>query len=80
VEAESAIEGGVEALGEVVNALGRAMEEHGDAGFSVTDGQAGEALTGLKELEAGGAVKAMLIGGEVLGDLMLSFGDELGGG
>ena len=72
--------GGLETEGEVVEALGLAVEERGDAGFGAADGQAGEALVGLKELEAGGALETVGLVGEVLGDLVLGFGDELGGG
>ena len=60
--------------------MGGAMKEHGDAGFGAANGQAREALVGMQELEPGCAFETMLIGGEVFGDLVLGFGDELGGG
>ena len=56
------------------------MEKRGDTGFGAADGYAGEALAGLEELETGGAVKAMRLVGKVLGDFVLSFSDEFGGG
>ncbi len=71
---------GFKAEGEFVEALGEAVEKRGDARLRSADGQAGEALAGLQELEAGGALKAVGVGGEMLGDLVLGFGDELGGG
>ena len=58
----------------------RAMQKRGDARLGAADGQAGEALAGLEELEAGGAVKAVRLSGEMLGDVVLGLGDELGGG
>ena len=73
-------EGGFRAEGEVVEALGLAVQKRGDAGLGAADGQAGEALAGLQELEAGGAFETVGLVGEVLGDLVLGFGDELGGG
>ncbi len=56
------------------------MQERGDARLGAADGQTGEALAGLQELEAGGAVEAVRVGGDMLGDLVLGLGDELGGG
>ena len=56
------------------------MQKRGDARLGAADGQAGEALAGLQELEAGGALEAVGVGGEMLGDLVLGLGDELGGG
>ena len=73
-------EGGFQTEGKVVESLGLAVEERGDSGFGAADGDAGEALAGLEELEAGGAFEAVRLIGEVLGDLVLSFSDELGGG
>jgi len=79
-KAKRAVERRVEALGEVVDALGEAMEKHGDAALGAVGRRgAGEALPGLEKLEACGALEAMLIRGEVLGDLVLRLGDELGG-
>jgi hypothetical protein len=43
-------------------------------------GNAREALAGLQKLKARGAFQAMRLRGEVLGDLVLRLGDELGGG
>ncbi len=68
------------AKAEVVKALGLAVQERGDARLGAADGQAVEALAGLKELEAGGALETVGVGGDVLGELVLGFGDELGGG
>ena len=79
-KAELGGEGGFNAEGEVVEALGVAVEERGDAGLGAGDGQVGEALAGLQELEADGAGKTVELGGQVLGDFVLGFGDELGGG
>ena len=78
--AELGGERGFEAKGEVVEALGLAVNERGDARFGAADGQAGEALVGLQKLEAGGAFETVGLVGEMLGDLVLGFGDELGGG
>ncbi len=80
-EAESVVKRRVEALGQVVDALGGAMKEGGDTGFcAVGRGGPRETLASLQELEAGGAVKPVRLLGEVLGDLVLGLGDELGGG
>ena len=78
--AELGGEGRLQPEGEVVDALGLAMQERGDAGLGAADGHAGEALTGLEKLEARGTFEAVLLVGQVLGDLVLGFGDELGGG
>src|SRR5580698_426511 len=79
-KANGLIKSGVESLGEIVDALGGSMEEHGDAGFGAADWQSCEALACLKELESRGALDALIVSGEVLGDLVLGLGDELGGG
>ena len=73
-------EGGFAAEAEVVEALGLAVEERGDAGLGATDGDTGEALARLEKLKAGGAFEAVLLVGEVLGDFVLGFCDEFGGG
>ena len=69
-----------EALGGIVEALGEPVKKGGDAGFGAGDGNAGEALAGLEELEAAGAFQAGIEAGEVVGDAVLGLGDELGGG
>ena len=78
--AELGGEGGFETEGEVVEALGLAVEQGGDTRLGAADGQAGEALAGLEELEAGGAFETVGLVGEVLGDFVLGLGDEFGGG
>ena len=69
-----------EALSGVVEALGEPVKKRGDAGFGAGDGDAGEALAGLKELEVAAAFQAGIEAGEVLCDAVLGLGDELGGG
>ena len=69
-----------EALRGVVEALGEPVKKRGDASFGAGDGNAGEALAGLKELEMATAFQAGIEAGEVLCDAVLGLGDELGGG
>src|ERR1035438_4658812 len=79
-QAELAAEGRFKTEREVVEALGRAAQQRGDARLGAAGGQAGEALAALQELEADGAIETVGLIGEVVGDLVLRFGDELGGG
>ncbi len=69
-----------EALRGIVEALGEPVKKRGDTGFGAGDGNAGQTLPGLEELEAAGALEAGVEAGEVLGDAVLGLGDELGGG
>lgn len=73
-------DGVLQAAGELVQALGAAMEQGGDASFGAADGQMREMLARLQQLETDGAVEAMRLVGEILGDVVLGFGDEFGGG
>ena len=80
-EAELGGEDGLEAEGELVEALGETMEESGDARLcAVCRGGAGEALACSEELEAVGTGKAVKLGGEMLLDLVLGLGYQLGCG
>ena len=78
--AELGGEGGLKTEGKIVEALGLAVEKRGHAGLGAADGETGEALVGLKELEAAGAFETVGLVGEMLGDFVLGLGDELGGG
>ena len=73
-------EGCFQAEAEVVQPLGQPVQQRGHAAFGAAHGQAGEALAGLQQLEARGAVQAVRLLGQVLGNLVLRLGDQLGGG
>ena len=56
------------------------MQQRGDARLGAADGQPCEALAGLQKLEARGALQAMRLRRQMLGDFVLRLGDELGRG
>jgi hypothetical protein len=74
---EAAGEARLDAESEIVESLIEAMEARGDARFDAADGQAGQAGARVQEPKADGAVDAIRLGGEVLGYIVLSRGDEL---
>ena len=77
--AEVRVNSGLGPKSEVVDALCLPVQQGGDARLGAANRQTGETLSGLQELEADGAVKAVALAYQVLGDLVLSLGDELCG-
>ena len=77
--AELRADGVLHAEADVVPVLFEPMQERGHAALGAADGQAGETLAGLQQLEAGGALQAMGLRSEVLGNLVLGFGNQFGG-
>jgi len=71
---------GIHALGRVVEALAQAIEQGSHAGFGAAEGEMRQALAGLQKLETRGAFQAVRLRGQVLSDLVLCLGDELGRG
>ena len=77
---ELAADGSFRAKDKVVEALGLAVQKRGEARLGAADGQTCQALAGLQKLIADGAVEAVGLLGEVLGDLVLGLGNQFGGG
>ncbi len=71
---------GIQALERVIEPLLEPVQQRGHARFGAADGQMRQPLAGLQELEARGAFQAMRLRCEMLGDLVLGLGDELGCG
>ncbi len=80
VSAESAVEGGFGAVGEVVEVLGATLEGEAGAAEDGVGVEGGEALAKAEEVVAVGAGEAGLEAGEAVGDAVLGVGEELGGG
>ena len=75
-------ERGVQAQHRVVEPLRKAMQKCEYARLGAANLHMGKALARLQELKAGGALQAVRLRSEVLGDFVLRLGDELrcGGG
>ncbi len=77
-QAELLLDRGVEVLDSVIEPLAKTIEQGSHARFNTADGQMREALAGLQKLEARGAIQAVRLRGQMLGDLVLGLGDEFG--
>ena len=75
-----AIKSGFLTRTKVIQTLGCAAEECGNSIFGATDGQTGEALLCLQNLKTDCAVKTVGLVGQMFGNLVLGFCNQLGCG
>lgn len=73
-------ERGLLAEGEVVETLGEAMEQRGNAGVGAAYLYVGEMLPDLEKLKAGGALEPCRLRGETVANFVMGFGDQLSRG
>ena len=70
----------IQALGRVVEPLSQTMQKRGHARLGAAHRQSRQPLPRLQQLKARGALQAMRLRGQMLGNLVLRLGNQLGCG